>query len=148
MKNNKAQQQQQAEQTGKNLTLDQAISLNAALSSKGLKAKHLSGGNYLQIIKLKTLLRNELKALDEVHQKLAIDCGVEQIGPTQYRAADKEKQSLFTRKMREINKKWQSPQVTLNFIPESELKEFCFEQDVEAESILFEYLLKSEEVTK
>lgn len=145
-KNNKTQQPAAGKEltAGKELSLDQTISLNSALSSKGLKAKNVSGENYLRIINLKTLMRNELKKLDGVHQQLAAEFEMEPVGPGQYRNVDKEKQAGFLKRVMEVDKSWKSPELQLNFIPEKELRDFCHDQDVEIESILFEYLLLEE----
>lgn len=131
----------------KKLPLEETIAFNNALSQKGLKAKHVSGENYVKVLNLKTALRNALKVIEEGYTELAEEFGMTQVGPGQYThpKQDKDAQLSFSKKVNDMGKKWRSPAIELNFIPEEELKEFCKEQDVDVSAILFEYLLKPEE---
>lgn len=128
--------------TAERLCLDDAVILNNALSSKGLKAKHVGGENYIRIINLKTGLRNALKTMDEACRDIADEFGMEQVGPGQYvhPSQDKSKQAAFSKKIVEVSRSWKSPGLDLHFVPQGELKEFCKEQDIEVEAILFEFL--------
>lgn len=122
------------------LKRDQAVELNNALSQKGLKTKHVSGDNFIKLLNIKTALKNSINALAEAEQVLA-----EEFGATQneygFFIEDKDKQREFAKNLRDKQKSY-SIEIELNFIPESELKEYCKEQDTAVEAVLFEYLLK------
>jgi len=121
------------------LNRQQAVELNTALSQKGLKARHVSGVNYIKLINAKIALKNSLSVLSELENDVAEDFGASQQGAAFY-LEDKEKIKEFTKNLREKQKAYLI-ELELNFIPENELKEFTKEQDTEIEAVLFEYLL-------
>jgi hypothetical protein len=119
---------------------DQAVELNYALSQKGLKTKHISGDNFIRLLNIKTILKNSINALSESEQELAEEFGAIQ-NEYGFFIEDKDKQKEFSKNLRDKQKAY-SIELELNFVPESELKEYCKEQDTSVEAVLFEYLLK------
>lgn len=121
------------------LNRTQAIELNNALSQKGLKAKDVSGDNFIKLINGKNKLKNSLEALSEAEQELAIEFDAVQT-PSGFVIEDNERQKEFVKNLREKQKAY-SVDIELNFIPENELRAYCKEQDTAVTAVLFEYLL-------
>lgn len=121
------------------LNRTQAIELNNALSQKGLKAKDVSGDNFIKLINGKNKLKNSLEALSEAEQELAIEFDAVQT-PSGFVIEDNERQKEFVKNLREKQKAY-SVDIELNFIPENELRAYCKEQDTSVTAVLFEYLL-------
>jgi hypothetical protein len=121
---------------------EQALELNGALNSKDLKVKHVSGENYLKILKLKTKLKNELELLGTSEVELAKEFNAD-ITPTGIQFKTPEDGKEFLAKRKEIFDKWDI-EVELNFLPQAELLEYVKEQDTAVAAVLYEYLRKQE----
>lgn len=119
----------------------QAFEFNTALSQQNLKAKHVSGENYLKIMSVKTLLKNKLTEVGEAEKSLALEFDATQVTEVGFQIDDKDQRKEFFTKLAELHKAF-SIELDLNFMPEKELKEFCKEQDTAFAAILFEYLLE------
>lgn len=132
------------------LNRTQSIELHNALSQKGLKAKHISGENFIKLINLKSLLKNKLSELQEAEEALAEEEGATQtqfgylIDPKVTEqglvSGNPEKNAEFVKSMREKQKAFKV-ECELHFVPQKELEEYCKEQDTEITATLFEYLL-------
>ena len=122
------------------LNRDQSLELNFSLSQKGLKAKHVSGENYVKLLNIKTKLKNELNTLADGEKDLCEEFGGYQ-SDSGFVIEDKDKRKEFLKKVSEVQKAF-SIELELNFVPENELKDYCKEQDTAIEAVLFEYLLK------
>ena len=120
---------------------EQAVELNTALNSKDLKVKHVSGDNYLKILKLKTKLKNELELLGTSEVELAKEFNAD-ITPTGIQFKTPEDGKEFLAKRKEIFDEWDI-EVELNFLPQAELLEYVKEQDTAVAAVLYEYLIKS-----
>lgn len=125
------------------LNRTQAIELHSALSQKGLKAKHISGDNFIKLLNIKTRLKNSLQSLSEAEAELAEEFGAIQ-NELGFFVEDKDKNKEFVKNLRDKQKHY-SVEIDLNFIAEQELKEYSKEQDTAVEAVLFEYLLKIKE---
>lgn len=121
------------------LNRTQAIELHSALSQKGLKAKHISGDNFIKLLKVKSTLKNSIAELVEAERELSFEYDATQTTEGFF-VEDKEKRKEFTKNLNDKQKAY-SVDVETNFIPIMELKEYTKDQDTEFEAVLFEYLL-------
>lgn len=124
------------------LNRSQAIELHNALAQKGLKAKHISGGDFIKLLNIKTDLKNSLNTLSEAEAQLADEFGAIQ-NELGYYVEDKDKNKDFIKNLKEKQKHYEI-ELELNFISQMELKDYCKEQDTAIEAVLFEYLMKKE----
>lgn len=122
------------------LNRDQTVELQAALSAKDLKAKHISGENFMKLIGLSRSLKKQITALVEQETEIATALGATTFGG-QLQFPDPESIKLYNEKTAPIHKAF-SFEFDGNFIPENELREYTKEQDTAVVAILFEYLLK------
>lgn len=128
------------------LNRKQVLELNDALSSKGLKTKHVSGENYIKVLNLKIKLKNCILPIAQAEKDLAEEMGL--IFDGQFFSAPPDKKEIineFQKKITEIHKAFSVDVEFLNFIPIGEMKLYCNEQDTSVEATLFEYLLLEQE---
>lgn len=114
---------------------NEALTLNAALMSAGLKVKHLSATAYVDYIGFKRSMSVYLKEMGEQEQELAKEYNVSASG-TKFNSEDKG----FLEKLNGIQSaKFTPPK--LNFIPLAEFKLWVDELSVSEAEALAEYLL-------
>lgn len=109
------------------LNKTQFLNIETALQSKDLKAKHVSGENYLTLLKLKKDLRVAREGLIELEKIAIVDCG--------------EDQEALRVKITQIHDAF-SFELVDPFLTLEEFKAFVKELDTEPASIIAEFLLK------
>lgn len=114
-----------------------AISLNAALSTEGLKVKYLDTGNYVKLLALKRPLTKYINEMAEEERDL---CKGFEIATEDFVKKYKSDKS-FREKADMIQGKEFQPK-ELNFLNLEEFEKFTKEVDFGVGSILAEYLLK------
>ena len=129
----------------------ESIELSQATSHKDLKGKHLSSGNFFDLLALKKKLKDHFEIIIEAEKELAKEYGAIEVG-NQWTIQDStgkkdEKAHLeFDKKLNEIHKEFNPDEynVKLNFIAQDEFKKWTDEVELAFAAILFEHLAKKE----
>lgn len=122
------------------LNITQAGEINTALSTAGLKAKHISGDNFMKVINLKSKLKKALNDCGDQERAVAAELGF-LIGD-QVVFSNNDEARDYHERVGPIRKAF-TFEYEMNFIPEGEIREYVKEQDTNIASIICEYLLKT-----
>jgi D-ribose pyranose/furanose isomerase RbsD len=105
---------------------------------KDLKAKHVSGDNYLKILKLKKELSKLVSEHGEQEKSVIEDLGL----PHDETKWNFDERSTALEKLKPIHESLEYELVERNFLSIEEFKEWTKEQDTAIVAILAEHLLK------
>lgn len=119
-----------------------AVELLNALSSKDLKAKHISSEAFMKLINLVTSLKKAINQLVAQEGEIAKALGVVYDHEGKFKV-EEDVRVKFNEQMKLLQDGF-TFEHALNFIPERELKEYVKEQDTSIAAVLFEYLLLAE----
>lgn len=116
--------------------------LNTALNVSGLKAKHISGENWITLINLKKKLKNEVDDVAIKESAAADEAGYSLLnGQLIPKDGEQQNNALFSKRLIEIHNTI-NLEIESNFIPEKEFREYVKEIDTSTIATLFEFLME------